>query len=94
MYTINHIQNDLISSINLVIKRQLKDMILNEKVSSIADETSDIGHHEQLSIVLRYFNKQTKYPVEQFVCMKRTNAVDVQTIFSSLSDIIHEYNIK
>ncbi|XP_022170405.1 zinc finger MYM-type protein 1-like, partial [Myzus persicae] len=94
MYTSNHIQNDLISSINLVIKRQLKDMILNEKVSLIADETSDIGHHEQLSIVLRYFNKQTKCPVEQFVCMKRIKAVDAQTIFSSLSDIIHEYNIK
>jgi len=71
-YTSNHIQNDLISSINLVIKRQLKDMILNEKVSLIADETSDIGHHEQFkSIVLRYFIKHTKCPVEQFICMKQ-----------------------
>lgn len=26
--------------------------------------------------------------------MKRIKAVDAQTIFSSLSDIIHEYNIK
>jgi len=69
-------------------------MILNEKVSLIADKTTDIGDHEQLSIVLRYFNKQTKCSVEQFVCMKRIKAVDAQTIFSSLSDIIHEYNIK
>jgi len=73
---------------------QLKDAILNEKVSLIADETSDIGHHEQLSIVIRYFNKHTNCPVEQFICLKRMTAVDVQSIFSSLHDIIQEYGIK
>lgn len=94
LYTSNHIQNDLISSINQVIKMQLKDAILNEKVSLIADETSDIGHHEQLSIVIRYFNKHTNCPVEQFICLKRMTAVDAQSIFSSLHDIIQEYGIK
>jgi len=69
IHTSNHIRNDLNSSINLIIERQLKYMILNEKVSLIADEIKDIGHHEQLSTVLRYFNKHTKCPEEQFICM-------------------------
>lgn len=73
---------------------QLKEVIFNEKVSLIADETSDIGHLEQLSIVIRYFNKHTNGLVEQFICLKRITSVDAQSIFSSLHDIIQEYSIK
>jgi hypothetical protein len=40
------------------MKRQLQSTIVNKKVSIIADETSDCGHHEQLSIVVRYFETQ------------------------------------
>lgn len=90
LYTSNRIQNDLILLINQVIKRQLKDMFVNEKVSIIADETSDIGHHEQLSIVVRYFNKLKNCPVEQFICMKRIK----KSIFNLLTDFIQDYNIK
>jgi len=40
-----------------VIKKQLKVALVNEKVLIMADETSDVGHHEQLSVVIRYFDK-------------------------------------
>lgn len=56
-------------------------MILNEKLSFIADETIDIGHHEQLSIVLRYFNKHTKWSVEQFICIQQIKSVDFTQTF-------------
>jgi len=70
LYTSNRIQNDLISSINLVIRKQLQDIITDRKISLIADETSDIGHHEQLSIVLRYFDETKNCPIEQFFMFK------------------------
>jgi len=81
MYTSNRIQNDLISSVNLVIRKQLQDIISYRKVSLIADETSDIGHNEQLSIVLHYFDETKNCPVEQFLCLKRMTLVDAQSIF-------------
>lgn len=94
LYTSNYIQNDMISSINHVIKRQLKDIIFNKKVLLIADKTSDIGHHEKLSIVIRYFNKHTNYPEEQFFCIKQITSINAQSIYNSLINPIQEYNIK
>ncbi|XP_060846280.1 zinc finger MYM-type protein 1-like [Rhopalosiphum padi] len=94
LYTSNRIQNDLISSINLVIRKQLQDIITDRKISLIADETSDIGHHEQLSIVLRYFDETKNCPIEQFLCLKRMTSVDAQSIFDKMSDVVQEYGIK
>jgi hypothetical protein len=67
LYTNNRIQNDITQSVNLVMKRLLQSTIANKKVSIIADETSDCGHHEQLSIVVQYFDTQKTCPYEQFV---------------------------
>jgi hypothetical protein len=93
-YCSNLIQNDLILSVSNVIKNQFREKIRNQKISIIADETSDIGHHEQLSIVIRYFDNFKKYPVEQFICMKRITSIDSETIFNTLQDVISEYDIK
>lgn len=38
------------------MKRQLQSIIANKNVLIIADETSDCGLHEQLSIVVRYYD--------------------------------------
>jgi len=69
-------------------------VLKNEKVSIMADKTSDVGHHEQLSIVFRYFDKFKNRPMEQFVCMKRMMSVDAQSIFNALNEIVEEYEIK
>jgi hypothetical protein len=94
LYTSNRIQNDIIQSVNLVMKRQLQSTIANKKVSIIADETSNCGHHEQLSIGVRYFDTQKRCPYEQFICMKQITSVNAENIFKVLSDTIHKYNIK
>lgn len=94
IYCSNYIQNDLIASVGIVIKRQLKDILKNEKVSLMADETSDVGHHEQLSVVVRYFDKSKNKPIEQFVCMKRMMSVDAQSVFNVLTEVVEEYEIK
>lgn len=41
----------------------------------MADETSDIGHHGQISIVIRYFDDDINMsrPVETFVSIKEHN---------------------
>ena len=48
LYCSNYIQNDLIASISIVIKRQLKVALINEKVSIMADETSDVAMNNYL----------------------------------------------
>jgi len=60
----------------------------NKKISVIADETSDIGHHEQMSIVIRYFDSNLNQPVEHFVCLQRLTSVNAQSIFDSLNDVL------
>jgi len=52
----------------------------------IADETSDLGHHEQLSIGIRYYDSQKRCPYK--------SQVNAQSIFDVLSDTICEYDIK
>lgn len=35
--------------------KKIKNNLQDSYISIIADETSDVGHNEQLSIVVRYF---------------------------------------
>ncbi|GBP16771.1 Zinc finger MYM-type protein 1 [Eumeta japonica] len=52
------IQNDLINSIAQVIRDEIKSEINFAKfVSVIADETPDISHREQMSVIFRYLTK-------------------------------------
>ncbi|XP_060845526.1 zinc finger MYM-type protein 1-like [Rhopalosiphum padi] len=88
-YTSNRIQNDLISSIHNVLIKKVKADLQNVYVSILADETSDVGHHEQLSIVIRYFDDQMNRPVETFLDLVRLVSVNAESIFTAISNIIH-----
>lgn len=68
LYHSNHIQNDIIASINTELKNKLKSVIKNQQISIITDETSDIGHHEQLSIVVRYYDSIVFF-IDRTVCL-------------------------
>lgn len=92
-YLINHIQNDLLTSINNVMKRSIKKKINNRPVTIMADETSDVGHHEQMAVAVRYFDEDLCKPVEQFIGIQRLIAVDANTIFNSLTNKIAQLNI-
>lgn len=41
----------------------------------MANETSDFGHHEQISIVIWYFDDKINISVETFVAIKRRTSV-------------------
>jgi len=47
-----------------------------------------VGHHEQLSIVIRHFDKQTNRPIETFVALRRMKSVDAQSIFDAITSIL------
>ena len=49
--------------------REIREDIRDQKVSVIADETFDVGHHEQLSIVLQYIPRNSDRPIESLVAL-------------------------
>lgn len=92
-YMSNRIQNDLIASLHNVMLKSIAAEIGGNKVSIMADETSDCGHHEQLAVVVRYFCDKKNRPVERFLTLKRLLSMDARTIFDTLSEVIHQMNI-
>jgi len=55
-YISNRIQNDILNSIENTMLFLIISNIQNKPVSIISDDTTDMGHHEQMSIVVRYFD--------------------------------------
>ncbi|KAL4091411.1 hypothetical protein QTP88_026107 [Uroleucon formosanum] len=88
IYISNVIQNDIINSIHNVIIQELKLKLQNTHIAIMADETSDVGHHEQLSVVFRYFDTKTNRPIETFITLRRMLCVDAESIFNALDDVI------
>lgn len=89
-YTSNRIQNDIIFSIHNVLKKKIYNSLNQSYISIIADETSDVGHHEQLSIVIRHFNSMTNRPVETFLVLKRMISVNADSIFQAITDVLKD----
>lgn len=59
----------------------------------MADETSDVGYHEQMSVALRYFNKNTNKLEEIFLSIQRLTSVDADSIFNNLTNKISELGL-
>ncbi|CAM5091286.1 unnamed protein product [Eretmochelys imbricata] len=85
-YLSNRIQNDLIVALRNVVQQKIVSSINGKMVSIIADDTTDCGHHEQMSTVVRYFDNEKHSPVEHFVSVQRLLTVDAQSIFDQLND--------
>ncbi|VVC25621.1 Hypothetical protein CINCED_3A009232 [Cinara cedri] len=50
----------------------------------MADKTSDVGHHKQLPIIVRYFDANINRSQETFVSLKRMTSVTAEFIFKTL----------
>ncbi|XP_025406720.1 uncharacterized protein LOC112680745, partial [Sipha flava] len=85
LYTSNLIQNDLLKSINNVMKRKILSKIKNKLISACADETSDVGHHEQMSVVLRFVDPSKNKPTEIFIGLQQIN-VDWSSVLAVCFD--------
>jgi len=92
-YLSNHIQNDIITSVHNVLKRNIAAKLSNRTVSIIADETTDCGHYEQLSICVRYFDENENRPQELFIGLKKMSSVNAQSIFDALTDATNQVGI-
>lgn len=92
-YLSNLIQNDILKAIKNVILRLVKDEIQGQSISVIADETSDVRHHEQISIVFRYIPSGSVLPVERFISLERLKVTDAETIFNSLNNCLQKMGI-
>lgn len=62
-----------------------------EYISILSDETSNVGHHEQLSIVLRYFDSNTNRLVDTLFGLQRIVSVTADSIFEALCCVVN-YN--
>ncbi|KAL4118930.1 hypothetical protein QTP88_011808 [Uroleucon formosanum] len=91
-YMSNRIQNDLISLLHSVMIKKIKSNFENSFISLMADETSDVGHCEQLSVVVRYFNQELNRPVETFVALNKMTSVTGQSIFDSINIVLKMIN--
>lgn len=60
----------------------------------MSDETSDTGHHEQLAVLVRYFDYTKNRPVETLLSLKRLKSVNAEDIFNTLTDVLVDYNKK
>ncbi|GBP46765.1 hypothetical protein EVAR_87019_1 [Eumeta japonica] len=88
------IQNDLIKSIAQVIRDEIKSEINFTKfVSLIADETPDISHREQMSVIFRYL---TKTGIEErfvdFFDVSLERGAD--QLSQSILEVIDQFNCK
>jgi len=88
LYRSNRIQNNIITSIHTVVLQNIISNINSSFISIKADETSDVGHHEQISIVVRYFYDNINRPVETFVSLKRMTSVTAESIFNTLCNFL------
>lgn len=87
-YTSRQIQNELILSLSNIVLRKLSDKFQNKLVSIIADETSDCGYNEQMSVVLKFFDDKTNSPVDHLVALRRLTSVDAISIFYELKHVL------
>uniref|UniRef100_A0ABD2XBT5 HAT C-terminal dimerisation domain-containing protein n=1 Tax=Trichogramma kaykai TaxID=54128 RepID=A0ABD2XBT5_9HYME len=92
-YLSNRIQNDILTALRNVILQLIREELEGQSVALTADETSDVGRHEQLSVVLRYIPKNEVLPVERFISMNRLTATDAQTIFNSLTTTLQSLGV-
>ncbi|KAH1167535.1 hypothetical protein KIL84_003018, partial [Mauremys mutica] len=59
-YLSNRIQNDLIVALHNIVQQKIVSSLNGKMVSIIADDTTDCGHYEQMSIVKEHFMHHTE----------------------------------
>lgn len=92
-YLSKGIQNDLLEALNNVMLRKISADVTGKPVSLIADETSDVKHHEQMSIVLRYIPDGGILPIETFVGLYKLEKTDAESIFKELETVVSSLRI-
>ncbi len=92
VYVSPRIQSDLIGSVGYIILRHVVDEV-NEAgfFSVLADETTDVAGHEQLTVVIRYvFENNIR---EQFICFARADDLTGEGLAHQIMSILRQSGI-
>ncbi|XP_040068957.2 zinc finger MYM-type protein 1-like isoform X1 [Ixodes scapularis] len=92
-YISNRIKKDILESLHAAIFSSIVHRIEGKTVSLMCDETSDCSHHEQLSVVIRYFCEIKNRPVEVFLTLDRLKNLDSDSVFSTLQAVLNTINV-
>ncbi|CAF3512118.1 unnamed protein product, partial [Rotaria socialis] len=85
---------ELLEATSEVIDKQILTKIRESRIISImADEGTDINHHQNLSICIRYCNQDTGEPTESFISLLKIKNKDAQTIFDTIVKELKSKNI-
>ena len=96
-WTSHEIQNEIISLLAKFTESKIMQQVNNKTfdqqyIGIISDETSDISHHDQISLVLSYIDSEgTKR--ETFLCFIETASTDGETWFNLIVNKLSELGI-
>lgn len=78
--------------IHNVVSQTVKFNVQDSFISILADETSDVGHNKQISIIICYFNKEQNWAIETLMSLQHLKSTTVQEIFNSLCSVLNFMN--
>lgn len=94
VYTSPKIQNDLLSIMAGMVRKEISLAIQNAGLFSIlADETKDVSKQEQLVIVLRYVDKSTCTVHERFLTFVVAKSLNAEGLSDYIVKTLKEYNL-
>ena len=83
------IQNEIISLCGTTIKESIVNKVKEAcAYSLLADEIAEISGKEQLSIGLRYFDKESDEVKEEFIGFVELKALDAKTIAKAIDNFV------
>lgn len=89
----NRIQNDLVSSFHSLMMKKFQSNFENSFILLMSYGTSDVGHCDQLFVVVHYFNEEINRPTETFIALKKKKKMTkAQSIFSILNIVFEMIN--
>lgn len=92
-YTSVQIQNTLIEIAGDVIRQKIiSEVNDSEAFSLLADETADISGHEQLSLGIRFVDKEYNIR-EEFLGFEKLTSMDAKTIASTIINFVKKHGI-
>lgn len=71
------------------MKHIIASKINNQLISVCANETSDVGYHKQMAVVMRFFDHSKKKCNYSYAY----KVIDANSVFKSLTNKIKEINV-
>ncbi|KAJ9538686.1 hypothetical protein OSB04_031419 [Centaurea solstitialis] len=91
-YTSPMIQKEILNLISNRVRRMISEEIGNKRYCLLVDEARDESHKEQMSVVLRFVNKEG-YIIERFFGLVHVRDTMAQTLKDGICSLVSHYNL-